>query len=79
VGLSCAKLRLRLAIQLGKLGLVRLASKTNEPNFKVWLHLEQIECQINFHGGGGWGGVLDQMKIRLTQPQVELELANNSN
>ena len=36
-----------------------------------------ISCKINFHGvgGGGWvGGVLDQMKIRLTQPQVELEL-----
>ena len=27
-------------------------------------------------GGVGGGGVLDQVKIRLTQPQVELEPGN---
>jgi hypothetical protein len=81
LGLSCAKLRLNLASQLNKLGETRYKQVVVFPmslTLKLdynWVHKG---CKINFHGWvgwvGGWGGVLDQMKIRLTQPQVELEL-----
>ena len=35
--------------------------------FRLFFDLAELET---FPGGGGW---LDQLKLRLTQPQVELE------
>ena len=43
-----------------------------KPSFEVWLQLDAFKLP-NKLSRVGVGGVLDQMKIRLTQPQVELE------
>jgi hypothetical protein len=44
----------------------------SKPNLDFWLQLDAQKLPNKF-SRVGVGGVLDQMKIRLTQPQVELE------
>ena len=64
--------------RLGKL--LTSGSIPNKPNFEVWLHLGSYQLPNKpSHVGGvvGVGGVLDQLKIRLTQHQVELELVRS--
>ena len=57
-----------------KLGyLLTSCSIPNKPNCEVWLQLGSYKLPNKLSLVGG-GGVLDQMKIRLTQPQVELEV-----
>jgi hypothetical protein len=54
-----------------------------KPYFEVVIQLGAYKLSNKLSrvgwGGGGWvgGWVLDQVKIRLTQPQVELELRLN--
>ena len=45
----------------------------NKPNIEVWLLFDLYKLP-NKLSWVGVDGVLDQVKIRLTQPQVELEL-----
>ena len=47
-------------------------SITNKLNFDVYDNLELYELP-NTHSQVGADGLPDQIKIRLTQPQVELE------
>ena len=71
--LSQAQAKLGLSSQQARL--VSLA--TNKLPISVALtfcyYMVNISSQISFHGWLGFGGVLDQMKIRITQPQVDLE------
>jgi hypothetical protein len=75
MGLSSAKVRLSLASQINKLclldNLLTSCCIPNKPNFEVWLQSGSYKLPNNL---ARVDGVLDHMKIRLTQPQVELVL-----
>jgi hypothetical protein len=77
LGLSCAKLRLILANQLSKFCSTKPAIQ-NRSNFYVLVPLGSymLQNKNSLEGGCvGVPGVLDQMKVSLTLPQVELGLS----